>query len=155
MTQKIPEGFATITPSLNINGAAKAIETYMKALGAKELYRMECPSGSGKIMHACLQIGNSKIFLADTNPEMGCGAPSNSSFYLYMDDVDAAFKQARSAGLDEMMAPSDMFWGDRTGTVKDSFGNNWTLATHVRDVSPEEMEKGRNEWMAKMKSKAA
>jgi len=154
MTQKIPEGFATITPSLNLNNAAQAIETYKKAFGAQELYRMECPGGTGKIMHACLTIGNSKIFLADAMPDMGCG-PSNSNFYLYMDDVDAAFKQARSAGLDEMMPPADMFWGDRTGTVKDSFGNAWTIATHVRDVSPKEMEKGRDEWMAKMKSKAA
>ena len=151
MPPKTPEGFATITPSLNLNGAAKAIELYSKAFGAQELYRMEFPGNTGKIMHACLMIGNSKIFLSDANPEMGCG-PSSSNFYLYMDDVDMAFKQARAAGLDEMMAPADMFWGDRTGTVRDNFGNSWTLATHVRDVTSEEMAKGRDAWLDKMKA---
>ena len=137
---KIPEGFSTLTPALNVDGAAKAIELYKKAFNANELYRMECPE-SGKIMHACLQIGDSKIFLADVNP--ACGGPSASTFYVYLPDVDASFKQATSAGLSELFAPQDMFWGDRTGTVKDSFGNSWTLATHVRDVSPAEMEEGR------------
>jgi PhnB protein len=143
MTNKIPEGFSTITPSLNIDGAAKAIDLYKKAFGAKEEYRMECPDGSGKIMHACLSIGDSKLFVADTNPKMGCGTPSVSSFYMYFDDVDKVAKQAKAAGLSELMPVQDMFWGDRTGTVKDPFGNSWTLATHVRDVSPEEMEEGK------------
>ncbi len=142
---KIPEGFATITPSLSLTDAAKAIDLYKKALGAQELYRMEWP-GTGKIMHACLQIGTSKIFLADHMPEMGCGAPSQSSFYLYLDNVDAAFKQAKAAGLSEMMPVSDMFWGDRIGGLQDPFGIYWTLATHVRDVSPQEMEEGRKQW---------
>jgi len=145
--QKIPEGYTTVTPSLTVNGAAKAIELYTKALGANEVYRMAMP-GSNKIMHACLQIGNSKVFLSDANPEMGCGTPSVSSFYVYLDDVDAGFKKATQAGMKENMAPQDMFWGDRTANVKDSFGVSWTLATHVRDVSPQEMEEGQKKFAA-------
>jgi PhnB protein len=143
MTQKTPEGFSSVTPSLNVTDAAKAIEQYKKAFGAKEMYRMEMPDGSGKIMHACLEIGNSKLFIADVNPQMGCGVPSVASFYVYLDNVDAAFKQAKEAGLEEQYTPKDMFWGDRTGTVKDSFGVMWTLATHVRDVSADEMEEAK------------
>jgi PhnB protein len=139
MTKKIPDGYNSITPSLNLNDAAKAIKLYEQAFGAQEQYRLECPSGSGKIMHACLTIGNSKLFVADVNPQMGLSTPSTSSFYVYFDDVDAAFKKAKQAGLSEASALQDMFWGDRTGVVKDAFGITWTLATHVRDVSPEEM----------------
>lgn len=149
MTKKIPEGFHSVTPTLILNGAAKAIETYKKAFGAQELYRMECPGGTGKIMHACITIGDSKLFLADTNPQMGCATPSVSTFYVYLEDVDATFKQAKQAGLAEASPVQDMFWGDRTGTVKDSFGIHWTLATHVRDVSPEEMEEARKKFGAK------
>lgn len=149
MTRKIPEGFQNVTPSLNINGAASAIELYTKAFNAKELYRMECPE-SKKIMHACIQIGNSKIFLSDTNPAVGCNTPSVSGFYVYFEDVDTAFKQAnKQAGMNEIMPVQDMFWGDRTGTLRDEFGISWTLATHVRDVSPAEMEEGRKKFMEK------
>lgn len=147
---KTPEGFNTITPSLSIDGASNAIELYTKAFGAKEIHRMNCPD-TGKVMHACLEIGSSKIFLADAMPE--CGGPSQSSFYLYMDDVDGAFKKATHAGLKEAWPVQDMFWGDRMGTVKDPFGNSWTLATHVKDVSPEEMEEGRKKFIESMKAK--
>src|ERR1700753_2641395 len=136
--KKIPEGFQTVTPSLNIEGAAEAIKLYEKAFGAKEVYSMKNPDKSGKIMHACLQVGSSKVFLADVVPGTGCGAPSVSSFYLYLEDVDAAFKQAKQDGLNEVFAPTDMFWGDRTGTLRDKFGVSWTLVSHVREVSPEE-----------------
>lgn len=146
MTQKIPDGFSTITPSLLINGAAEAIELYKKALGATEISRINWPDGSDKIMHACLQIGSSKIFLADAVEGINCGAPSNSNFYLYLDDVDAAFAKARAAGLDETCPVTDMFWGDRMGAVKDKFGIGWTLATHTRDVSPEEMEAAKKQF---------
>lgn len=149
MTKKIPEGFSTLTPSLNVEGAAEAISLYTKAFGAQEVYRMECPESS-KIMHACIQIGNSKVFLSDANPQ--CSAPSQSSFYVYLNDVDAAFTQAKQAGLSELCAVQDMFWGDRMGALKDKFGISWTLATHVRDVSPEEMEKGRKQFMAAQKA---
>ena len=147
---KNKEEFQTITATLVLDGAAKAIDTYRKAFGAQEVYRMD--DGKGKIMHACLTIGNSKIFLCDTNPQMGTMEPTRGSFYLYKDDVDAAFKQARSSGLKELFAPQDMFWGDRTGVVEDGFGIRWTLATHVRDVSPEEMEEGRKKFAAGKKA---
>lgn len=143
---KIPQGFSTITPTLTVNGAAKAIELYKKAFGATEDYRME---EGGRIMHACLTLGSSKIFLSDAMPETGCGAPTSSSFYLYMDDVDSAFKQAARAGLKELFPVTDMFWGDRTGCIEDPFGNKWTIATHVRDVTPEEMEEGRRKFAHK------
>ena len=114
---------------------------------------MACPE-SGKIIHACLSIGSSKLFLSDANPEKGCAA-STANFYVYIDDVDASFNKAKQAGLQEAWGGvQDMFWGDRTGCLKDSFGNNWTLATHVKDVSPEEMGKGRKEFIEKMKKAA-
>ncbi len=147
--KKIPEGFNTITCNLNLDGAAQAIELYKKAFGAKEISRMESPDKSGKIIHACLQIGTSKLFIADVNPEMGCAEPSVSSFYLYMEDVDSAFKQAKQAGLEEKYPVTDMFWGDRTGSLKDKFGVMWTIATHVRDVSDKEMEEGSKNFMNK------
>lgn len=152
-TDKIPEGFSTITPCLMVKGAARAIDLYTSAFGAKEIYRMAAESG--KIMHACLQIGDSRIFIADAGPELDCGGPSASSFYLYLEDVDSAHKKAVKAGLKEFYPVEDMFWGDRTGTVKDPYGNAWTLATHVRDVTDEEMEEGRQEFSKKMKQKAA
>ena len=103
-------------------------------------------------MHACLQIGNSKFFLSDLNPNMGTTTPSVSNFYVYLSDVDAAFKQAKKAGLNEEFPVQDMFWGDRTGVVKDPFGNRWTLATHVRDVSADEMEEGRKKFLESKKA---
>src|SRR5688572_6310960 len=112
MTSPIPEGFTTITPSLSVKDAAKAIETYKKAFGAKEISRTEAP-GSNKIMHACLEIGTSKIFIADEFP--GCSGAAGASFYLYVPDVDAALTQAKKAGLNETMPAEDMFWGDRLG----------------------------------------
>jgi PhnB protein len=145
--QKIPEGFNTITPTLIIDGAAQAIELYTKAFGAKELYRIPCPN-SGKVMHACVQLGSSKLFLSDVMPEMGSAA-TTSSFYIYMEDVDAVFRQATKVGLQEVAAVKDMFWGDRVGCVKDRFGNRWTIATHVRDVSKEEMEEAKKKMAAK------
>lgn len=145
--QKIPEGFNTITCNLNVEGAAQAIELYKKAFGAKEISRMTASDNSGKIIHACIQIGDSKLFIADVMPEMGCAEPSVTSFYLYMEDVDSAFKQAKQAGLEEKYPVTDMFWGDRTGSLKDKFGVMWTIATHVRDVSDEEMKEGQKKFM--------
>lgn len=147
----IPEGFNSVIPSLVLKDAAKAIETYKKAFGAKELSRMQNPE-TGKIMHACIEIGTSRLFLSDEMP--GCMAASNSSFYMYMPDVDAAFAQAKSSGLTEKFAPQDMFWGDRMGTVVDENGIAWTLATHKRDVSPEDMQKGAKEMATRMKEGA-
>ncbi len=140
MTKNLPKDFQSVIPSLNINGAARAIELYKKAFGAKEEYVVKMPD-SDKIMHASIIIGNSRIFLADVNPQIN-NAPSVSTFYAYFDDVDAVFKQAAKAGLSELYPLKDMFWGDRTGCLKDAFGITWTVATHVRDVSPAEMEEG-------------
>jgi uncharacterized glyoxalase superfamily protein PhnB len=150
MKKPIPEGFNTLTPSLILNNAAKAIEVYKRSFGARELYRMEYPGSGGKIMHACLEFGNSKLFLADTNEKMGCSEPSVTSFYVYVENVDDAFKKASDAGLKQLYPVSDMFWGDRTGTVEDEFGIKWTLATFVREVSRSDMEKGRQEFSEKV-----
>lgn len=147
----IPEGFNTVIPALVLKDAAKAIETYQNAFGAKVLHNLKCPE-TGKIMHACLEIGTSKIFLSDEMP--GCMAASNSSFYLYMPDVDASFTQAKKAGMTEKFAPQDMFWGDRMGTVTDENGISWSIATHKRDVSPDEMDRGAKEMAARMKESA-
>ncbi|MGE0754991.1 MAG: VOC family protein [Alphaproteobacteria bacterium] len=154
MTKAVPPGFSTITPSLSIKGCKEAIELYKKAFGATEDHIMLCPE-TGKVMHAQLTVGDSKLMLADYMPESGCGEPSVSSFYLYLEDVDSAFKKARSAGLSEKFPPTDMFWGDRSGTLQDKWGNFWTIATHTRDVSPEEMKKGAEEFTKMMKNKAA
>lgn len=150
MAKKVPEGFATITPTLVVDGAAKAIEQYKKAFGATEDYRMEVPGNKDKIMHACLTIGNSKLFICDVQPQM-CATPTSSRFYLYFDDVDAMFKQAKGAGCNESMAPQDMFWGDRMGAVTDNFGIHWSIATFQREVSDEELKQGAK----KMGNKAA
>jgi PhnB protein len=141
----IPEGVHTVTPHLIIRGAAAAIEFYKKALGATELMRM--PMGApGKIGHAELQIGTSRVFLADEFPEMGACAPSatgNSpvTLHLYVEDCDKVFNHAVAAGAKAQMPPADMFWGDRYAKFKDPFGHDWAVATHVEDVPPEEMPK--------------
>jgi len=147
-TSGIPEGYSTLTPTLVVSEAAKAIDLYKKAFGATEEYRMAC-GDSDKIMHACLKIGSSKIFLSDAMPGKDSCEPTASNFYVYMDDVDSAFRMAKNAGMKEAAAVEDMFWGDRVGAVKDAFDNTWTLATHVRDVSPEEMEEGKKKFADK------
>jgi uncharacterized glyoxalase superfamily protein PhnB len=151
-TQAIPEGFATLTPSLVLQDAAEAISLYEKAFGAKELHRMTNPE-TGKIIHACLEIGTSKIFMCDANPEGGMAA-SGSSFYVYIKDVDAAFAKAKQAGMQEASPVQDMFWGDRCGSVTDKFGIRWTIATHMHDVSEQDMKEGMKQFMAQMNSKA-
>jgi PhnB protein len=147
----IPEGFHTITPHLSIEGAAKAIDFYKSAFDAKEIMRAPDPSGS-KIWHSTLQIGNSMLFVNDVFPEMGMDAKSASSVWLYVPDVDAWFKRAVDAGATPKMPPVDCFWGDRMGIVADPFGQTWTLATHVKDLTPEEMQKAQEEAIAQMKS---
>lgn len=139
----IPDGYHTATPYLTIGGAAKAIEFYRKAFGAKEKFRM--PGPDGKIMHAEIVIGDSHIMLADESTGNEAKAPqtlngTTSGIFLYVDDVDSVFKQAVKAGATETMALQNMFWGDRFGKVTDPFGHKWLLATHVEDVSPAQME---------------
>lgn len=148
----IPEGFTTLTPSIAVKDAAKAIDLYKKAFGAKEIDRLEHPE-TRKIVHAVLEVGNAKFFICDEIP--GMAKATHSVFYLYVPDADAAMQQATKAGLKQLMAPEDMFWGDRLGAVTDEFGNQWSIATHKRDVAPDEMKKGAQDMFAKMKEKGA
>jgi PhnB protein len=140
----IPEGFHTITPQLVVDGAGRAIELYQRAFGATLIGRMDMP-GTDKVMHAVLRIGTSTIFLSDPMPSMQARPPGREgspvSFYCYMEDVDAAYRRAVDAGMKGTGEPSDMFWGDRIGNLEDPFGYRWMLATHVRDVTPEEMQR--------------
>jgi PhnB protein len=140
----IPEGYHTATPYLIIKDAARAIEFYKKAFGATELMRMAQPDG--RIGHAEIRIGDSPIMLADEFPEMGHRSPqslggSPVSILLYVEDVDALFNQAVSAGAKVERPVQDQFYGDRIGGVTDPFGHVWYIATHKEEVSPEEMRK--------------
>jgi PhnB protein len=142
----IPEGFHTITPHLVVKGASQAIEFYKKAFGAQELGRMPGPDGKS-IMHAHLKIGDSHLFLNDEFPQMGCRGPeigtrSPVAMHLYVEDVDSAFTTALAAGAQSIMAPEDMFWGDRYGKLVDPFGHEWSLATHKLELTPEEIRQG-------------
>ena len=140
----IPKGYHSITPYLIIKGAAQAIEYYKKVFGAKEEVRMNGPDG--KVGHAELQIGDSRIMLADENPSMGPGYTSAAtigsspvSLYLYLPDVDRVVERAAAAGAKILKPVQDQFYGDRSGFIQDPFGHLWGIATHVEDVSPEEM----------------
>lgn len=148
----VPEGHPTVTPGLVCKGAARAIDFYKQVLGAKELMRMEGPGGS--IGHAELMIGNSKIMLNDEFPGMAM-APSactGHSLYVYVEDCDAVFNRAVAAGARADMPTTNMFWGDRFGKFTDPFGHQWSIATHVEDVAPAEMERRAKEWMAQAAS---
>ena len=145
MAKPIPEGYRTITPHLVIKGAAEAIEFYKRAFGAEELCRMPMPGANGhvKVGHAELQIGDSRLFLADEFPEQGSSAPNGSSpvsIHLYVTDADAVFGQAVAAGATVSMPLADMFWGDRFGKLVDPFGHHWSIATHQEDPTPEQMQ---------------
>jgi PhnB protein len=149
----IPEGFHSVTPSLVVRDAAKAIDFYKKALGAQELVRM--PSPDGKIMHAELKIGDSIIFIADENPNMGVKSPQTLGdctgvLNLYVPNVDQVFQQAIAAGSKENMAVADQFWGDRYGSLVDPFGYVWGIGTHKEDLTPKEMEQRAQEFFASM-----
>jgi PhnB protein len=149
----IPTGFHSVTPYLAVNDAARAIDFYKRAFGATESVKMNGPDG--KIMHAEIKIGDSVIMLADEMPQSSTRSPrslggTSAGIFLYVPDVDAAFKQAVSAGAKEEMAVADMFWGDRYGRLMDPFGHSWSLATHKEDVSPEDMKKRMKEMMEKM-----
>jgi PhnB protein len=155
----IPEGYHTITPALTCKGAAKAIDFYKQAFGAKEISRMEMPGGM--IGHAELQIGDSKFFVSDEFPGMSAGpdargksATPSSYLFLYTADVDTVYNKAVSAGCTATMPLQNQFWGDRYGKLSDPFGHHWGLAQHVEDVSPEEMERRGKEWHANMAKSA-
>jgi PhnB protein len=140
----IPEGYATVTPYLIVNGAADAIEFYKRAFGATELMRFPAPDG--KVAHAELQIGNSRVMLADEHPDRGYRSPqsyggSGTGIMLYLEDVDRVFSRAIEAGATAKQPVKNEFYGDRSGTLVDPFGHWWTVATHIEDVSPEEMQR--------------
>jgi uncharacterized glyoxalase superfamily protein PhnB len=149
--QPIPEMFRTITPHLVVRGAADAIDFYRRAFDAREVTRM--PGPSGKLMHAQVQIGDSQLMLVDEFPEAKCLGPlalngTPVSIHLYLPDADAAFRQATEAGAKVIMAPTDMPWGDRYAQVEDPFGHRWSLATHVRDLTHEQIAQGLQEMMS-------
>ncbi|MBA3651595.1 MAG: VOC family protein [Chthoniobacterales bacterium] len=150
-TKKIPQGMHTITPHLICAGAAEAIEFYKQAFGAVELSRMLSPEG--KVMHATIRIGDSVIMLNDETPQWESYGPkhlkgSPVTIHLYVEDADAVFAQAVKAGAKPTMPLEDMFWGDRYGKVEDPFGHQWSIGTHVRDVTPEEMQKAMEQMCA-------
>lgn len=139
MPKPIPEGLRSVTPQITIDGCAEAIEFYKRALSAVEVSRAPDPSGK-KVWHAQIKIGDSAVFVNDAFPEMGGGA-TPTSMWLYSAEVDAAFKRAVDAGAKVLMPVTDMFWGDRMGTVVDKWGNRWSFAQRVKDLTPEELRK--------------
>ncbi len=152
-TRTIPKGFHAVTPSLMVKNSLEAIEFYKKAFGAKVLEVFPAPDGRGT-MHATVQIGDSILMLGDERPGMGCKAGESPGvppfcLYAYVPDADAAFNQAVAGGATVIMPLADMFWGDRCGTVKDPFGYAWTIATHTRDLTPEEVQEGAKTFFAK------
>jgi PhnB protein len=144
----VPEGLHTVTAALTIDGAADAIAFYKKAFGAEEVMRAPDPSGK-KIWHASIRIGSSQVFVNDIFPEMGGGA-HKARLWIYADNIDALFKRATDAGATVKMPLADMFWGDRIGAVVDKWGNEWSLAQHMKDLTPDEMKKAQDAFVASM-----
>ena len=145
--KSIPEGQRSVTPHLVVRGAARAIDFYKEALGAAEIMRLPAPGGM--LAHAEIRLGDSKVFLVDEFPEPrgeGVGSPhqlgsTTVTIHLFVDDVDAAIQRASAAGAKITMPPTDMFWGDRYGRILDPFGHSWSIATHVKDLTLEEIAK--------------
>jgi PhnB protein len=140
----IPDGYHSVTPYLIVDGAAAAIDFYKKAFGATEIFRMGAPGG--RIGHAEIRIGDSHIMLADEFPEMDAKSPkifggSPISLLVYVENADAVVERAVAAGATLVRPVKDQFYGDRSGGVKDPFGHSWYVATHIEDVSPEEMKR--------------
>ncbi|PWU13711.1 MAG: hypothetical protein C5B50_18785 [Verrucomicrobia bacterium] len=158
-TKAIPDGYDSLIPSLVVRDAAKAIEFYKSVFGATE--RMRMPTSDGKkIAHAELQIRNAVLMLGDECPQLGAPAPQpgstpSSSVMIYVNDVDAIYKKAISSGAKSVMPPADMFWGDRFGKFIDPFGHQWGVATHQREVTPEECAQAAAEWGKKAELAAA
>jgi PhnB protein len=145
----IPEGMHTVTPILVINGCLEAIEFYQKAFGAIKNRVSLDPTGK-KVWHAALQFGDSMIYMYDEMPEMDEHAHP-TDLWLYVENVDAAFKKAVDAGIKIVMEPADTFWGDRICKVVDNWGNRWGIAQHIKDMTPEEIKKATDEFIAKSK----
>ena len=152
-TKPIPEGYQTLSIYLSVEDAAKAIDWYKAAFGAKERVRMDAPGG--KIGHAELELGDSVLMLSDPFPQSNNTPPkelggSTAGIFMYSEDVDAAVKKAVDQGATVVMEVADQFWGDRFGTIVDPFGHSWSIATHVEDVPPEEMAERAKAAMAQM-----
>lgn len=150
----IPEGFNSVSVYLIVPNSVEALEFYQKALGAETLARMPGPDGKST-MHAEMRIGNSTVMLSDENPQWDMKSPktlggSPCSLHLYVNDTDAFFNRAVEAGCEVKMPPMDAFWGDRYAKVADPYGHQWGIATHIEDVSEEEMAKRAQEWFASM-----
>jgi PhnB protein len=142
--QPTPQGYHSATPYLIVKGAARAIDFYKDVFGATELMRF--PDPSGRVAHAEIKIGDSVIMLAEEYPEMGARSPESLGgtpvgLMLYVTDVDALFERAIKAGAKEVKAVKDQFYGDRSGTLTDPFGHQWTISTHIEDVSIEEVQR--------------
>ncbi|MBI3288530.1 MAG: VOC family protein [Elusimicrobia bacterium] len=151
MPKHIPAGYHSVTPVLVLKDAKKAIAFYKKAFGARETLLLPAPNGG--VMHAEIRIGDSAIMLGEENAawkhksaESFGGSPV--SLALYVEDADASYRQAVAAGAQEVTAPEDSFWGDRCGTVRDPFGYSWSIAARKKDLSPEQMLKAGQEWLA-------
>jgi PhnB protein len=141
--ERVPEGFHTVTPHLTVRDGMKLIEFYKQAFGAKEWRRSVAPDGKS-LLHAELSIGDSRIFLNDEFPEMGALSPLGTNgtpvqIHLYVEDVDSLYQSALSAGAKVVMPLADQFWGDLYGVVEDPSGHRWALASHVRDMTPDQM----------------
>jgi uncharacterized glyoxalase superfamily protein PhnB len=142
--KSVPDGYSTVTPFLNVNGAAEAIEFYKHAFGAVERHRM--PGPNNKLMHAEIAIGSSIVMLADAL----MSPPTQSSCHIYVDDADVLWARATKAGAEVIMPLADMFWGDRYGVLADKWGNRWSIATHKQDLTPDEMRKRGEEAIKQM-----
>lgn len=152
--KKIPDGYHSITPYLIVKNGSDAFEYYKKIIGAKEHGRMMTPDGK-RIAHAEIEIGNSKLMLADEFPEMNSHSPktiggSPVGLFLYVDDVDNIVSNAVKEGAKVLMEVEDQFWGDRYGSIEDPFGHRWSISTHIKDLTEEEMKKAGEEAFAKM-----
>ena len=149
----VPEGYHTVNAYLIVDDAARAIDFYTAAFGAKELFRLEVPRPDGieRVGHAEIRIGDTNLMLCDEWPDMGALGPNRrggatSSFVIYGPDADAAFERAVQAGAKVVKQVADQFWGDRMGTVADPFGHQWTLGTHIEDVAPGDLTLRMKEW---------
>ncbi|HEX5458235.1 MAG TPA: VOC family protein [Candidatus Nitrosotalea sp.] len=155
MEKSIPDGYHTVTPTLTVRGASDAIEFYKKAFGAQEIMRFPGPDGK-TIMHAEIRIGNSSIMLNDEIPQMKCLSPQSvggatSGIFLYVKNADDVFNKAVAAGAKPQMPMMDAFWGDRFGSLIDPFGQVWSVATHKKDMTPDELKKASDEFMKSAK----
>lgn len=142
--KRVPEGFHRVTPHLTVRNAASLISFYEKAFGAVEKHRALGPDGK-QIIHAMLQIGDSIIFLNDEFPEMGALSPLATkgtavTIHLYVEDADKQYQQALAAGAEVVMPLADQFWGDRYGIVKDPSGHQWSIGSHMEDLTPDQMQ---------------